>query len=69
MSAHDEELNLRALNYLMTAVIHRLHETDSAWWRDFLAEMKAQESAPTVEADNRAVLRRAIGIVEHSLKT
>jgi hypothetical protein len=30
------EIDPRALSYLMTAVIHRLHETDPVWWRDFL---------------------------------
>jgi len=68
MSAHDEELNLRALTYLMTAVIHRMNETDPAWWRDFLAEMKAQRDSPGMQDDDREMLKRAIGLVEHSLK-
>jgi hypothetical protein len=68
MLAREDELNLRALNYLMTAVIHRLHETDGGWWRDFLTEMKAQASAASVDTNDREVLKRAISIVEHSLK-
>jgi hypothetical protein len=69
MLSRDAELDLRALTYLMTAVIHRLHETDPAWWRDFLDEMKSQRDTPDVRAeDDHEVLRRAINLVEHSLK-
>jgi hypothetical protein len=59
MSARDDELNLRALNYLMTAVIHRSHETDPEWWREFLVEMKTQRDTPGVDLDDYEVLRRA----------
>jgi len=69
MLARDEQLDLRALAYLMTAVIHRLHETDPAWWRDFLEEMKGQINAEgTTTHDEREMLNRAVRIVEHSLK-
>lgn len=69
MSSRDEELNHRALTYLMTAVIHRLHETDPTWWRGFLDDMKSQRNAAGVMAQgDREVLKRAISIVEHSLK-
>jgi hypothetical protein len=68
--AHDEELNLRALNYLMTAVIHRMNEADPVWWRDFLQEMKGQIDSPRLTAQGeREMLTRAIRIVEHSLKS
>jgi hypothetical protein len=38
-------LVLRALSYLMTVVIHRLHETDPAWWRELLEEIKTERKS------------------------
>lgn len=63
------ETEVRALSYLMTAVIHRLHEKDPDWWREFLGEMKAERNTPAgVAAQAEEVLQKAIGIVEHALK-
>ena len=64
--ATSAETDVRALSYLMTAVIHRLHEIDPKWWREFLGEIKAQRN--TAAGDAVPVLDRAIGIVEHALK-
>lgn len=64
--ATSAETDVRALSNLVTAVIHRLHETDPKWWREFLGEMQAQRN--TVAGDAVPVLGRAIGIVEHALK-
>jgi predicted ATPase len=65
------EIHLQALSYLVTTVIHRLHETDPAWWQETLKEIKAERKAlvrytPGADIADQ-VLARAIGIVEHSL--
>jgi hypothetical protein len=60
------EVDVQALSYLVTAVIHRLHETDPAWWREFLGEMRSERKA--VPGDTVQVLDRAIAIVEHAVK-
>lgn len=65
------EIGLQALFYLMTTVIHRLHETDPAWWRDTLNEIKAERNAlgrgTTGMECAEKILSRAIQLVEHSL--
>jgi hypothetical protein len=33
------EIDVRALSYLVTVVIRRLHDIDPAWCRDLLAEL------------------------------
>lgn len=67
----DLEIELQALSYLVTSVIHRLHETDPVWWREFLGDIKSQKNAivPGTASGASAdkVLARAIGIVEHAL--
>jgi hypothetical protein len=63
------EIDVRALSYLMTAVIHRLHEKDPGWWREFLGEIKAQRNTVGGAAmQTEEVLQKAIAIVEHALK-
>jgi len=67
----DRDIELQALSYLMMTVIHRLHETDPAWWQETLNEIRAERKAlvrgaPGTDIADR-VLARAIGIVEHSL--
>ncbi len=65
------EIELQALSYLVTSVIHRLHETDPVWWREFLDDIKSQKNTiETGTASGRRadkVLTRAISIVEHAL--
>jgi hypothetical protein len=69
--ARELEIHLQALSYLMTVVIHRLHETDPDWWQELLKEIKAEKKAIVRDApgaDNAAlVLAHVISIVEHSL--
>jgi hypothetical protein len=65
------EIQLQALSYLMTTVIHRLHETDPAWWQETLKEIRAERkalvrNAPGADIADR-VLVHAIGIVGHAL--
>jgi hypothetical protein len=60
------DLEVRALSYLMTAVTHRLHETDPSWWNEFLDDMRADRKS--ARGDDAQVLDRAIGIVEYALK-
>lgn len=63
------EVDVRALSYLMTAVIHRLHEKDPDWWREFLGEINAERNtAAGADAQTEQVLQKAIAIVEHALK-
>ena len=42
MLSRDDHLDLLALTYLVTAVIHRFHEIDGNWWEDFREEMQGQ---------------------------
>ena len=51
----------------MTAIVHRLHEKDPKWWREFLDEMQSNRKAVGEIIDGQ-VLDRAIAIVEHALK-
>jgi hypothetical protein len=62
------EIDIRPLSYLVTAVIHRLHETDPAWWREFPGEMKVQRNTAAGDVAEALMLNRAVGIVEHALK-
>jgi hypothetical protein len=59
------EIDLKALSYLVTVVIRRLHDIDPAWCRDLLAELKADRTAAPAGTDR--LLRRAIGIVEQAI--
>jgi hypothetical protein len=61
--ASQLEIDVRALSYPVTAVIHRLHETDPAWWSDFPDEIRSARTATAAH-----VLDRALVIVEHALK-
>lgn len=69
----DLEIELQALSCLVTSVIHRLHETDPVWWREFLDDIRSQKNAiePGTASGSRAdkVLTRAISIVERALAT
>jgi hypothetical protein len=69
--ARELDIHLQALSYLMTTVIHRLHETDPAWWQELLKEIKAERKAIVRDAPGAdiadQVLARAIGIVERAL--
>jgi hypothetical protein len=71
LGSRELDIHLQALSYLMTTVIHRLHETDPSWWQELLKEIRAEKRAivrGTAGADTAdAVLTRAISIVEHSL--
>ena len=71
VGSRELDIHLQALSYLMTTVIHRLHETGLVWWQELLKEIKDEKRAivrGTAGADEAdAVLTRAISIVEHSL--
>jgi len=66
--SRDLDSDVQALAYLVTVLIHRLHETDPAWWQEFRDELKADRVAVPVGSVKDKVLQRAIGIVEESLK-
>jgi hypothetical protein len=66
--SRDLDTDVQALSYLVTVLVHRLHESDPTWWREFLDELKADRVASPVGSAKDKVLRRAIGIVEHSIK-
>jgi len=69
------DIHLQALSYLMTTVIHRLHETDPAWWQELLKEIKAEKKkrlcamrpARPARISQIWCLRARFGIVEHAL--
>ena len=68
MVSRDLEIDVQALAYLVTVLIHRLHENDHAWWQEFRDEMKAARIAAPVGSIKDKVLERAVGIVEDALK-
>jgi hypothetical protein len=63
--SHELEIDVRALSYLVTVVIHRLHDIDPAWCRDLLAELKTDRMAASAGSDK--LFLRAIGIVEQTI--
>ena len=65
MVSPELETDLKALSYLVTIVIRRLHDIDPAWCRDLLAELKADRMAASVGSDK--LFQRAIGIVEQAV--
>lgn len=67
MLSRDAELEVQALRYLLTAVIHRLHETDREWWRDLLEEIKGEYAGRLVGGDDREVIESVIRILEHAV--
>jgi hypothetical protein len=66
--SRDLDSDVQALSYLVTVLIHRLHESDPKWWRELLDELKADQASSPVGTSRDKILRRAIGIVEHSIK-
>jgi len=68
MVSRDLEFEVQALSYLTTILIYRLHQTDRAWWREFLHELaEDKEKSPPGSAE-REVFQKAIAIVERALK-
>lgn len=65
MVSPELEIDVRALSYLVTVVIRRLHDIDPAWCRELLAELKADRMAASAGSDK--LFRRAIGIAEQAI--
>ena len=65
MVSSELEIDVRALSYLVTVVIRRLHDIDPAWCRNLLAELKADRMAAPAGSDK--LFQRAIGIVEQAI--
>ena len=65
MVSPELEIDVRALSYLATVVIRRLHDIDPAWCGDLLAELKADRMSASVDSDK--LFARAIGIVERAI--
>ena len=66
--ARDLDSDVQALVYLVTVLIHRLHETDPAWWREFRDEIEQIRTSVVPSSTNDKVLGRALSIVEESIK-
>ena len=65
MVSPELEIDVRALSYLVSVVIRRLHDIDPAWCRDLLEELKTDRMAASALSDKLFV--RAIGIVEQAI--
>jgi hypothetical protein len=52
----------------VTVVIHRLHETDPAWWREFLREIRADRNSSPVGSFRNQVLTKVLSIVEQAVQ-
>jgi hypothetical protein len=59
------EIDVRALSYLVTVVIRRLHDIDPAWCRDLLEELREDRMSASPGSDK--LFQRVIGIVEQSI--
>jgi hypothetical protein len=68
VGSRDLDVDVQALAYLVTVLIHRLHENDPIWWQEFRDEIKQARTASPVGSVKAKVLERAIGIVEESMK-
>jgi len=64
----DLDVDVQALVYLVTVLIHRLHESDSSWWREFRDDLKTDRASAPVGTMRDKVLKKAIGILEDSMK-
>jgi hypothetical protein len=58
-------IDLRAVSYLVTVVIRRLHDIDPAWCRELLAELKEERMSASPGSDR--LFQTAIGIVEKAI--
>jgi hypothetical protein len=61
------EVDVQALAYLVTVVIHRLQETDRLWWNEFLDEIKADRNSSPAGSARDKILSKAISIVDQAL--
>ena len=68
MGARDLDIDVQALAYLVTVLIHRLHENDQAWWQEFRDEIKAAQISTPVGSVKNRVLQRSVNFVEDALK-
>lgn len=68
MVSRNLDIDVQALAYLVTVLIHRLHENDRAWWQEFRDDVKAARIAAPVGSVKDKVLGRAVNIVEDALK-
>jgi hypothetical protein len=66
--SRDLDIDVQALAYLVTVLIHRLHESDPSWWRESRDELKTDQASAPVGTIRDKVLQKAIGIVEDSMK-
>ena len=65
MVSPELEIDVKALSYLVTVVIRRLHDIDPSWCRHLLAELKADRMSASPGSDK--LFARAIGIVEQAI--
>ncbi len=68
MVSRDLEVDVQALAYLVTVLIHRLHENDPQWWQEFQDELKRDRTLSPVGTATDKVLQRVLGIVEEAMK-
>jgi len=62
------EAQLRALTYLVTVLVRRIHDKDEAWCNDLLAQLKSERS-PLHPAPLRQAYDHAISIVQRAAGT
>jgi hypothetical protein len=66
--SRDLDIDVQAVAYLVTVLIHRLHENDRAWWQEFRDEMGQSRTVAPVGSIKDKILERAIDIVDESMK-
>lgn len=64
----DLDIDVQALAYLVTVLIHRLHENDRTWWQEFRDEMTQARMDSLGGSVKARVLDRAIALVDDSIK-
>lgn len=68
MVSRDLEVDVQALAYLVTVLIHRLHENDPQWWQEFHDELKQDRTLSPIGTVKDKVLQSVLGIVEEAMK-
>lgn len=70
MVSPEVEGQIRALTHLVTVLLKRIRETDEAWCRELLEDIRVERnSAPVPDRSLDKAYEHAIAIVERALNT
>jgi len=66
--SRDLDVDVQALTYLVTVLIHRLRENDPTWWQEFRDEVELARIVSSVGSVKAKVLERTIGLLERAFQ-